>query len=121
MAASEASSRSTTLKWRPGRKLGRTLYLQVGDNPGYDDKLVGMMDTPELANLVIHAVNKHLAEMEHQRAFWPAEPVHCQTCWGYGLWADGGGAMGAMDARDGMPTMKCPECGRNPNPIIDRP
>jgi hypothetical protein len=24
--------------------------------------------------------------------------------------------MGSMDARDGIPTQACPECGANPNP-----
>lgn len=34
---------------RVGRKVGRTLYLQVGPEPSDCDVLVGMMDTPELA------------------------------------------------------------------------
>ena len=36
-------------EWRVGRKLGRTLYE--------DEKLVGMMDTPELAERVCEAMN----------------------------------------------------------------
>ena len=37
----------------------------------------------------------------------------CKTCYGYGLWAIGDPCpMGPMDAGDGMPTKKCPECGR---------
>ena len=37
----------------------------------------------------------------------------CKTCLGYGLWAIGAPSpMGPMDAGDGMPTKKCPECGK---------
>jgi hypothetical protein len=35
--------------WRVGTKLGRTLYV--------DDKLVGMLDTPELAETVVRTIN----------------------------------------------------------------
>lgn len=42
----------------------------------------------------------------------------CKTCWGYGLHALGDSCpMGRMDAEDGMPTIACPECGTNPNPL----
>jgi hypothetical protein len=44
-------------RWRVGRKVGRTIYLQVGDEPSDDDVLVGVMDTPELAALAVAAVN----------------------------------------------------------------
>jgi hypothetical protein len=38
-------------------------------------------------------------------------------CYGFGLWAWGvPSPMGSMDARDGMPTIKCPVCGANKNP-----
>lgn len=36
-------------KWRTGRSVGRTIYI--------GDTLVGLMDTPELAELVVAAVN----------------------------------------------------------------
>lgn len=36
-------------QWRVGKTLGRTLYL--------DDKCVGMVDTPEIANLIVKAMN----------------------------------------------------------------
>ena len=40
----------------------------------------------------------------------------CKTCYGYGLWALGDNSpMGRMDANDGTPTVKCPECGANAN------
>jgi len=36
----------------------------------------------------------------------------CKTCYGFGFWAIGSPSpMGPMDASDGMPTKKCPECG----------
>jgi hypothetical protein len=42
----------------------------------------------------------------------------CQTCFGYGLWAVGDPVpMGVMDAMDGLPTIPCPECGANANPV----
>ncbi len=37
-------------RWRAGSKLGRTLYL--------DDHCVGMVDTPELATLIVSTMNK---------------------------------------------------------------
>jgi hypothetical protein len=41
----------------------------------------------------------------------------CKTCLGFGLHALGEHTpMGPMDAADGMPTIKCPECGANKNP-----
>lgn len=36
--------------WRTGRKVGRTIY-------DADDRLIGLMDTPELAAWVVLAVN----------------------------------------------------------------
>lgn len=39
----------------------------------------------------------------------------CNTCWGHGLWADGL-PMGPIDAKDGMPTIECPECNADDNP-----
>ena len=36
---------------------------------------------------------------------------------GYGLWSDGTAPMGPLDAGDGFPTIPCPECGANKNPI----
>lgn len=44
--------------WRVGSKVGRTLYL--------NDKLVGMMDTPELATLAVEALNSPLSERERE-------------------------------------------------------
>jgi len=42
----------------------------------------------------------------------------CEFCYGYGYWAWGNICpMGRMDAGDGMPTLRCPACGANPNPL----
>jgi hypothetical protein len=39
-------------------------------------------------------------------------------CMGFGLWAIGDACpMGPMDASDGCPTIACPECGADANPI----
>ena len=43
--------------WRVGRKVGRTVYVQSGPEPSDDDRLIGLMDTPDLARLVVEAVN----------------------------------------------------------------
>jgi len=42
---------------RVGRKVGRTLYIQLGEESSDDDELCGMMDSPELAAIVVAAVN----------------------------------------------------------------
>lgn len=43
--------------WRNGRHVGRTLYVQVGEEPSDADQLIGVMDTPELAAYVVYCVN----------------------------------------------------------------
>lgn len=40
------------LKWRTGRKVGRTVYAQLGHEPSDGDILIGMMGTPLLAAAV---------------------------------------------------------------------
>jgi hypothetical protein len=45
------------LPWRTGRKVGRTIYAQVGAIPSDDDQLIGVMDTPELATETVRAHN----------------------------------------------------------------
>jgi len=45
----------------------------------------------------------------------------CETCFGYGLWAWGiPSPMGTMDAKDGMTTIPCPECGADANPSLKK-
>lgn len=43
--------------WRTGRKVGRTIYAQLGATPSDDDPLIGVMDTRVLAERVVKAVN----------------------------------------------------------------
>ncbi len=49
------------MKWRTGRKLGRSVYI--------GDELVGLMDTPQLARLVVDSVNASQAYGETGEAF----------------------------------------------------
>ena len=46
--------------WRTGRKVGRTLYAMVGDEPTDHDLLIGMMDTRDLAAAAVDAHNRTL-------------------------------------------------------------
>lgn len=55
--------RLDTAWWRVGRKVGRTIYAMVGDEPSDDDVLIGMMDSVELAALAVGAHNVQLARM----------------------------------------------------------
>lgn len=51
----------TQQRYRVGRHLGRTIYLQHGDDPNRDhDELIGIMDTPELGQLVVDALNTYV-------------------------------------------------------------
>lgn len=45
------------MTWRVGRSVGRTIYRQVGPDATKADELIGLMDTPELARMVVDAVN----------------------------------------------------------------
>jgi hypothetical protein len=45
------------LAWRVGRKVGRTVYATTGGV----DRLIGVMDTPELAERVVRDHNARLA------------------------------------------------------------
>ena len=59
-APAQAADRMTlrrSLSTRHGRKVQRHLYWQRGPEPADDDPPVGMVDTPELAALVVAAVN----------------------------------------------------------------
>jgi hypothetical protein len=48
--------------WRAGRSVGRTIYIHQGDDE--EGRLVGLMDTPELAATVIEAVNAWHAQAD---------------------------------------------------------
>lgn len=43
--------------WRIGRKVGRTLYAQLGEEPSDDDPLIGVMDYEWLATRVVSVHN----------------------------------------------------------------
>lgn len=45
-------------RWRAGRKLGRTLYLQDGSEPSDDDRFLGLMESEELAEIVVEATRR---------------------------------------------------------------
>jgi hypothetical protein len=43
--------------WRTGRRVGRNIYAQVGDDPSDDDVIIGQMDTAELAQGAVDSHN----------------------------------------------------------------
>lgn len=43
--------------WRTGRKVRRTIYAQIGSEPSDDDVLIGVMDTPALAENAVASHN----------------------------------------------------------------
>lgn len=49
--------------WRVGRKLGRTIYAQLGPEPSADDPLLGTLDSPELAAEAVRCHNHLLKEL----------------------------------------------------------
>jgi hypothetical protein len=59
-------------RWRTGGHGGRTIIAEGSGEPdGHgrrpDDRLVGVMDTPELATEVVAAVNRERAEPAERR------------------------------------------------------
>jgi hypothetical protein len=62
---------------RNGRKVPRALYRQLGDAASDEDPLIGMVDSPLLAALVVVAVNalpECVTACEHG---CPDGPAHC--------------------------------------------
>lgn len=55
-------------RWRVGRKLGRTLYI--------DDQCVGMVDTPELAAAIVGSLNGS--------SEWASDPCYAVATTGLG-------------------------------------
>lgn len=45
------------LPWRTGRKIGRTIYAQIGVEPSDNDQLIGVMDTDQIAAEAVGAHN----------------------------------------------------------------
>lgn len=58
----------TNLRWRTGRKVGRTIYAMPHDEARDDDPLIGVMDTPALAQEAIVSHNVQLGERGLLRA-----------------------------------------------------
>jgi hypothetical protein len=52
------------MTWRVGRKVGRTIYAQLGDLPSDDDQLIGTMDTEMLAEEAVRAHNASLRSVD---------------------------------------------------------
>jgi len=63
------------LRFRVGRKLGRTLYL-AGIDPDHDP-VVGMMDTPELAQYIVDGLAERDRMAELLRGLVEAETDPC--------------------------------------------
>jgi hypothetical protein len=53
-------------RWRVGRSLGQTLYIQVGDDPSKSDIFMGIMETRDLAEMIVQAVNEYLERQEEE-------------------------------------------------------
>jgi hypothetical protein len=61
---------SRDLPWRVGRKLGRTIYVVVNDEPSDQDVCLGMLDTSVLAQHIVDLHNAALAskqDVENER------------------------------------------------------
>lgn len=54
------------MKLRRGRKQPRNLYVQLHDQPGDEDVLVGQVDSPELSAFLIDAVCYYLERAERR-------------------------------------------------------
>lgn len=55
------------LPWRVGRKVGRTIYAQLGVEPSDDDVLIGTMDTADIAREAVNAHNSLLGRAQEAR------------------------------------------------------
>lgn len=56
------------LPWRVGMRVGRTIY-------DADDNLIGMLDTAELAERAVEAVNRSFVSGSARRGEWSAEDL----------------------------------------------
>lgn len=45
------------VKLRQGRKVAKTIYIQTGDEPSDEDPLVGYIEDPALAALIVARFN----------------------------------------------------------------
>jgi hypothetical protein len=51
-----------SLKWRAGRKVGRTVYAQLGAASDDRDPMIGVMDTAAFAAHIVKLHNERLAD-----------------------------------------------------------
>lgn len=82
------------MKFRTGRKVGRTLYVQIGDQPDDMDLLIGIVDSSDQADIIVNAVNAverirelhrpHDCTTDHMNPHTPTPCVHAGTCIGCG-------------------------------------
>lgn len=56
--------RYQTRPWRTGRKVSRTIYAVIGDQPDDHDPLIGVMDTKTLAEAAVRAHNQEILNQE---------------------------------------------------------
>ncbi len=52
------------VRWRVGRKVGRTIYAVINENAPDFDPLIGVMDSVVLAEAVVRAHNEERKMME---------------------------------------------------------
>lgn len=58
---SAAAHAAMDMRWRTGRKLGRTIYVQLLDKPSSADIVIGMLDNEILA---AHVCRLHNAALD---------------------------------------------------------
>lgn len=51
-----------TMRWRVGRRVGRTVYAVPWEDDNDEGWLIGLMDTPALATAAVYAHNLWLRE-----------------------------------------------------------
>jgi hypothetical protein len=57
MTGTDARDALALVPWRTGRKVGRTIYAQIGEQPSDLDVLIGVMDTTVLAQQAVRDHN----------------------------------------------------------------
>lgn len=86
---------------RVGRKVGRTIYRQLGDRPSDSDPLIGLMDSAALAEAVVTAVNVAWELTEYFEAELAVDAGDSQAEWVLSLlrpiWEHGLAIGGAAD------------------------
>jgi hypothetical protein len=71
------------LRLRTGRKVGRTLYFQLGPEPTDEDALLGMMDSASVAQEIVRRWNQAQDTADIEQAgeqALEAKRDHCGVC-----------------------------------------